>query len=235
MPCFSPKLHKKLDRRASCFAYGCEYVIMEIASQQWEEGTKVKATPDIGSRIRELRERSDLSLRALAEICNVSPNTVSLIERGLTSPCVDTLQRLATGLRVPITALFETEEPPARLVLTRSTDRMQGQCPGMRIEHLASGLADHAFASFSIAMEPGSSTNTTLIEHTGVEWVYCLEGHVLYEVDGCEYRLAPGDTLLFDASLPHRWRNPNATPAHMLLVLDAGGQRAVSVEQHFRI
>jgi transcriptional regulator with XRE-family HTH domain len=198
-------------------------------------GMNVERAPNVGSRIRELRERSDLSLRALAEMCDVSPNTVSLIERNLSSPCVDTLQRLATGLGVPITALFETGEPPARLVLTRSADRMKSRCPGMTIEHLASGLADHAFASFLIALEPGTSTNTTPIEHSGAEWVYCLEGLVEYEVEGRDYSLMPGDDLLFDASLPHRWRNPGPGQAQMLLIFDAGERPDLTVEQHLQI
>jgi transcriptional regulator with XRE-family HTH domain len=195
----------------------------------------VEESSNVGSRIRELREQSELSLRGLAEICDVSPNTVSLIERGLSSPCVDTLQRLATGLGVPISAFFETELPPARIVLTKSVDRMQSRCPGMTIEHLASDLADHALASFLITMEPGAGTDTKPIEHSGIEWVYCLEGLVQYEVKGAEYQLAPGDNLLFDASLPHHWRNPGPEHAQMLLILDAGEPQDLSVEQHLQI
>jgi uncharacterized cupin superfamily protein len=171
-------------------------------------------------------------LRALAEICDVSPNTVSLIERGLTSPSVDTLQRLATGLGVPIVALFETGNEPARLVLTRPAERMHSRSPGMTIEHLAAGLANHAFASFLITLDPGTQTSERPIEHSGAEWVYCLEGLVEYEVAGREYRLAPGDNLLFDASLPHRWQNPGRRQAQILLILDAGDHHDLTVEQH---
>ena len=195
----------------------------------------MERAPDVGLRIRELRERSDLSLRALAEMCHISPNTISLIERGLSSPSVDTLQHLATGLGVPIVTLFEKDGPPARLVMTRSSDRMKSRSPGVTIEHLGSGLAGHAFASFSITMEPGTSTNSTPVEHSGAEWVYCLEGLVEYEVEGREYRLSPGDDLLFDASLPHRWRNAGSTQARMLLILDAGERHDLTVEQHLRV
>jgi uncharacterized cupin superfamily protein len=102
----------------------------------------------------------------------------------------------------------------------------------MSIEHLGSGLADHAFASYLITLEPGTSTSTTPIEHSGAEWVYCLCGLVEYEVDGRAYRLAPGDNLLFDASLPHRWRNPGPDQTEMLLILDAGEPHDLTVEQH---
>jgi transcriptional regulator with XRE-family HTH domain len=179
-----------------------------------------------------LRKQRSLSLRALAEACNISPNTVSLIERGLSSPSVDTLQRLASGLGVPIVAFFETEDTQARLVLSQSISRARSRTPGMTIEHLSSGLADHAFASFLITMEPSTRTRTAPIEHSGAEWVYCLEGLVEYEVEDVEYRLEPGDNLLFDASLPHRWRNPGPMQARMLLILDAGERHDLTVEQH---
>ena len=194
----------------------------------------VEGSLDVGVRVRELREQRSLSLRALAEICSVSPNTVSLIERGLSSPSVDTLQRLAGGLGVSIAAFFETGEPPARLILTPSASRVRSRAPGTMIEHLGSGLADHAFASFLITMEPGTEANTALIQHSGAEWVYCLEGLVAYEVEGREYQLMPGDNLLFDAALPHRWRNPGPAQAQMLLILDAGERRDLTVEQHLR-
>jgi quercetin dioxygenase-like cupin family protein len=105
----------------------------------------------------------------------------------------------------------------------------------MTIEHLASNLADHAFASFLITMDPEASTNMTPVEHSGAEWAYCLQGLVEYEVEGRKYRLAAGDNLLFDASLPHRWRNPGPEQAQMLLILDAGERTDLTVEQHLRI
>jgi quercetin dioxygenase-like cupin family protein len=157
---------------------------------------------------------------------------VSLIERGLSSPSIDTLQRLASGLGVSIAAFFDTGEPPARLVLTPSANRVTSRVRGTTIEYLGSGLAEHAFASFLVTMEPGIKTNAVPIQHSGAEWVYCLEGLVEYEVEGREYRLASGDNLLFDASLPHRWRNPGPAPAKMFLILDAGERHDLTVEQH---
>ena len=194
----------------------------------------VEGSLDVGARVHELRKERNLSLRALAEMCNVSPNTVSLIERGLSSPSIDTLQRLAGGLGVSIAALLETGEPADRVVLTQSASRVQSTASGMTIEHLGSGLSDHAFASFLITMEPRTRTNTVPIQHSGAEWVYCLEGLVEYEVAGREYQLMPDDNLLFDASLPHRWRNPGRKPARMLLILDAGERHDLTVEQHLQ-
>jgi transcriptional regulator with XRE-family HTH domain len=193
-----------------------------------------KKLPDVGARVRVLRERYGLSLRSLAEMCDVSPNTISLIERGLSSPSVNTLQCLATGLGVPITAFFETEEPPARLVLTRSHERIRTKIPGMTMEHLGSGLSNQALASFLVTLEPGAGAGAKPVVHLGEEWVYCLEGAIVYEVEEEQFRLEPGDSLLFEASLPHRWRNPGPLPASIILVLQTEGTSDVAVEEHLR-
>lgn len=191
-----------------------------------------KKQPDVGARLRGLRQKRGLSLRALAEMCNVSPNTISLIERGLSSPCVDTLHCLATGLGVTITAFFETEEPPARIVLTQPHERIRTRCPGMVMEHLGSGLPNQVLMSFLVTLEPGAGAKP--IVHLGEEWVYCLEGAVVYEVGGEQFRLGPGDSLLFEASLPHCWHNPGPLQASVILVLQTGEAKDVAIERHLR-
>ena len=65
-----------------------------------------RAAPDVNSRIanrvRALRAELDLSLVALAERCGVSRSMLSLIERGESSPTAVVLDRIATGLGVPM-------------------------------------------------------------------------------------------------------------------------------------
>ncbi|MCL7453242.1 MAG: cupin domain-containing protein, partial [Anaerolineae bacterium] len=68
--------------------------------------------------------------------------------------------------------------------------------------------------------------------HSGTELAYCLEGEVEYEVSGLPYRLEPGDSLLFRADLPHRWRNPADEPCLFLMIMTASEEREESVNQH---
>jgi len=69
--------------------------------------------------------------------------------------------------------------------------------------------------------------------HTGHEMVYCLSGSVEYLIDGQIYVLGEGDFLIFEAHLPHLWRNVSETNAIILLVLQSSGQTDQSVERHF--
>ena len=63
--------------------------------------------------------------------------------------------------------------------------------------------------------------------------MYCIEGHIAYTVDGETYNLEPGDSLLFEAYLAHRWRNPDKTPSRALIVLCPMDSRENATERHF--
>jgi quercetin dioxygenase-like cupin family protein len=56
---------------------------------------------------------------------------------------------------------------------------------------------------------------------------------VEYEIDGEIYRLEPGDFLLFEADLPHRWGNPGDDEARLLLVLQASTGAQEPAQRHF--
>ena len=56
---------------------------------------------------------------------------------------------------------------------------------------------------------PHSSTGDQAASHSGIEFLILIEGEIIVDVDGKSYRLAAGDSIEFDAQLPHRGRNPN--------------------------
>jgi transcriptional regulator with XRE-family HTH domain len=101
-----------------------------------------QAPPDVASRVRTLREERGLSMRGLAERCGVSPNTISLIERGATSPNVSTLHQLAMALQVPITAFFDQPDAGVQVIVSRPGNRASTGSGSVRLESLGSGLQE---------------------------------------------------------------------------------------------
>ena len=188
--------------------------------------------PDVGQRIRALRHERGLSLRALAALSGLSPNTISLVERGSTSPSVATLHRLATALGTPITALFEDPAEKMKVILTRAGERPRSGSASVTLESLGWGLEEQACDPFVVTLKPGAGSGRRMMIHTGHELVYCVQGGLDYEVAGEHYRLAPGDALLLHADQPHRWRNPNGEPAVFLLIMQATEDRYEPVGQH---
>lgn len=193
-----------------------------------------KEAPDVGLRLRAFRQERGLSLRALAELCDLSPNTISLIERGTSSPSVSTLQRLATALGVPITSFFTEPVERRSVILTRADERARSGSSSVVLESLGYGLEEQACDPFVVTLKEGASSGDKVMIHSGHELVFCLEGELDYEIAGEHHRLKPGDALLFHADLPHRWHNPNTVPAVFLLIMQAAGERHESLDAHLQ-
>src|SRR3954449_6967123 len=98
-----------------------------VSSIEDDLGTGVNAR--VALRVRELRTRRGLSLEGLAARCGVSRSMISLVERGEASPTAVVLEKLATGLDVPLAALFDAPAPAAGPV-SRRGDQPARRGPG---------------------------------------------------------------------------------------------------------
>ena len=187
----------------------------------------------LSSRLRELRQNRQLTIRALADLSGLSVNTLSMIENGKTSPSVSTLQQLARALGVPISAFFTQPIQERRVVHTRRNERPGVNMEGNLLEHLGLQLVRGAVQPVVVTLQPNADSGLHAIVHTGYEFVYCLEGRVLYTIQGQAYLLETGDSLVFESHLSHRWQNLDETAAQILLVMVPTDERDEPVEKHF--
>ena len=171
----------------------------------------------VGQRIRELRTKRELSLRALAELSGLSTNAISLIERGDNSPTVSSLHSLANALGVPITAFFE-QNIDGQVIHTMKNCRPTSETAGVRMENLGSGLPHQQIEPFLMTIEPAGSSTSSQITHAGEELVYVLKGILVCMIKDQEYVLEKGDSLLFLASQPHIYRNKTSKAAQILII-----------------
>jgi transcriptional regulator with XRE-family HTH domain len=188
---------------------------------------------DVGRRLREIRAGRGLSMRVLAEMSGLNINTLSLIENQRTSPSVSTLQQLAQALRVPISAFFETDHGNQQVVHQKSGKRPRVAFRHGSIEDMGAGMSRYGAELYITTLDPNADSGKTPIVHTGREFIYCLEGHIAYTVDSDTYLLEPGDSLLFEAYLPHYWKNMDDTPSSNLLLLCPLDERDRPTERHF--
>lgn len=188
---------------------------------------------EVGRRLREIRMKKGLSIRSLAEQSKLNVNTLSLIENGRTSPSVSTLQVIAQTLQIPIAVFFEISSENNKVIHQRDGQRRHANFAHGQMVNLGSGLGRFGAEPLIITLNPNANSGKTPIVHTGTEFVYCLEGNITYHVDNQAYALKPGDSLMFEAHLPHRWRNEDETPSRMLLVLCPLDERDQPTERHF--
>lgn len=192
-----------------------------------------RQTPNVGANLRTWRQQRGLSIRALAELCGISPNTISLIERGVTSPSVATLHQLAMALQVPITSFFEERGEVERVISSRPGKRAFTGNEDALLENLGSGLEGQLLEPFLVTLQPGADSGRQVMVHKGHEFVYCLQGLLEYEIEGQVFCLTAGESLLFEAPLPHRWRNPGSDKAVFLLIFQTT-RRGESVDRHLQ-
>lgn len=209
--------------------------IIEVMNNPQEDEDEIPAEVQVGRKVREWRYRRNLSLRALADLSGLNINTLSLVENGKSSPSVSTLQQLALALEVPIAVFFKTEPVTKRVVYTPGDQRPKTAVGRTQMENLGKDLNGHAVQPFAIELHPGAGSGDHLIVHTGHEFVYCLEGTVHYQIEDEEYLLKEGDSLVFEAHLPHCWTNTSEKLSRFILVLYPADEREEPGGRHFSI
>jgi transcriptional regulator with XRE-family HTH domain len=172
-----------------------------------EEGGQAVArtVSDIGRRIREAREASGLTLRAISDATGVSTSMLSLVERGRTSPSIGTLVAICDALDIHMATLFSGDDQadavliPAESMVTHS---VKGLTRRIIIDDRQHGLelTEHVYS-------PGTASADAPTHHTGEEIGIVLEGRLAVQVNDTTYELGPGDAVHFSSGSPHRFEN----------------------------
>jgi transcriptional regulator with XRE-family HTH domain len=189
---------------------------------------------DVGRNLRDLRAEQGLSIRSLAELSGLNVNTLSMIENGKSSPSVSTLQQLASALTVPITDFFETDIIKKNVSYQKAGQRLQAAFAHGTLADLGAGLTLHGGQPLLVTLEPKANSGPTPIVHTGHEFVFCLEGRLSYTIEDHIYILNPGDSLLFEAHLPHFWQNIGESTSQSLLIMCPADESDHPTERHFK-
>jgi transcriptional regulator with XRE-family HTH domain len=147
----------------------------------------------------------------------LSINAISQIERGENSPTVSTLHRLAIALDVPITDLFQ-EESRQTTVYVKRDQGLRSQSDGAVMESLGIGLFNQQLEPFRMVIQPGSGNWNDPVAHAGEEFIHCIEGEIEYMIAESVFKLEQGDSLLFDATQMHGYRNRTDKEAVVLMV-----------------
>ncbi|NMC14280.1 MAG: cupin domain-containing protein [Chloroflexi bacterium] len=200
---------------------------------QHDQANRPITSVDIGQRLREIRSERGISIRELARKSKLNVNTVSAIENGKNSPNVETLQQLAFALGIHIAAFFEDNTPNKKIAYYQLNQRPRIAFAHGVLEDLSAGMSARGIEAFLVMLKPHSNSGDNLMVHTGREVIFCLEGQLTYTIEDQVFLLNPGDSLFFEAHLPHRWQNNGATPTRSLLVICPADEQDRPTEQHF--
>jgi len=163
----------------------------------------------IGREVRNFRNKLGIKISDLAAATGISLGMLSKIENGMTSPSLTTLQSLSRALGVPVTSFFRRYEERRSVSFVKSGEGLAIERRGTRNGHQYHLLGYNGDQNARIVVEPYMITLTKesdvfpLFQHSGMEFLYMLEGKVVYRHADKRYTMSAGDSLFFDADAPH--------------------------------
>lgn len=165
----------------------------------------------IGERMAALRAQRRVTLERLAQATGFTKGYLSKIENSRKVPPIGSLARIASALDADISHFFQARGEGSRdaVSVVHRKDRQPvvrgGTAFGYDYASLAHNRRDKRMEPFLFTF-PRRVDKAALFQHDGEEFMFILSGKVEFELDGERYILEEGDSIYFDASLPHKGR-----------------------------
>lgn len=170
------------------------------------------ASLDIGTQVKNLRNRRVMTLKDLSVMTGLSKANLSQIENNLVTPPIATLLKISTALGVSIGHFFQKSGQDSSVVVVRKSDRY-GVAKGPHISHvgyqyepLAYPKVDKNMEPFIVHMEEREASDIVYNNHRGEEFLFVLGGVLEFRCDDTLVTLNEGDSLYFDSGKPHGYR-----------------------------
>ncbi len=178
---------------------------------------------EVGARIRKLRKSLGVTVSELAQSASISAGMLSRIENGYTSGSLSTLQRIAAALNIPIASFFAEVGQKRDATYVKAGQGLGIERRGSSQGHIYQLLGHQLRGEFAvdpylITLDAGSVTHP-VFKHEGVEFIYMLEGVMVYQHGAQDYDLCSGDSLFFDSDTMHGPIELKELPVRFLSVI----------------
>ena len=189
------------------------------SSASGTNGSTATIEVDLGARIRARRLARHETLRELAAKAAVTESFLSQVERGVASPSIASVQRIARALDTSIAELFAADDSAGTVVRVGDRRKIVYQGLGAVDEFLTRGTEGRLQVIFS-TIQPGGGTGDEAYTHdSDEEVVVVLEGSLDLWVGPEHYRLETGDAVTHSSRVAHRNTNPGPGVARVLFCI----------------
>jgi mannose-6-phosphate isomerase-like protein (cupin superfamily) len=135
----------------------------------------------------------------------------------MTSPTIATLQKLADTLNVELSSFFLFSKIEQHVFFSKANKREPIHITEGYFFDLNPGSILPSFKPVEIQVNP-EMTSSKMVKHEGYEFLYCLENELLVMISDLSYLLEKGDSIFFNASLPHHWQNKTHETTKIIMV-----------------
>ncbi|ANN76266.1 helix-turn-helix domain-containing protein [Bordetella flabilis] len=185
----------------------------------------------IATRVRDLRSQHAWSLDVLADRSGVSRSTISLIERGESSPTAIVLDKLATALHVPLASLFEQSSPetsPSPISRADTQAVWKDPASGYVRRHLSAPMpCPTQLVEIHFPAGQRVSYETAMQEPDVVQQLWMMRGTMEVRMGETVWRLAEGDCLTMKLDQPTTFHNPGRAMARYLVALTTVAHKGI--------
>lgn len=175
----------------------------------------------VGEIIHKARKEKRMTLVELSSKSGVALATLSRIENGKMTGTLDSHMRIAQALEISLTDLYRDlglSKKQVEIQAGKAKTDVFIHDKAAAQEVLATKVTNKKMMPVLIKINKGGSTQKEETK-VGVEkFIYVLEGKIEAAIGDENYTLAKGDTLYFDSSIPHRFRNAGSGESRLLAV-----------------
>lgn len=199
------------------------YEVVNSEIEFLEEGSEQSI--NIGKRIREIRQRKEISQAQLAAETGVTASTISQVENNAIGLSLPALLRLVKALNVSVSTLLEEKTTQSSLFLLRGKNRPalsgdnEGRHKGVQSVPVIPAELQGKIESHVVAIAPGARIDGHFSTYKGDEFGFLLSGSVELEMKGRTYTINEGDAVFFTADVPTRWENTSEEDARLLWIM----------------
>lgn len=161
----------------------------------------------IAFNLKRLRNERNLSLGQLAKEAGLSKAMLSDIEKGNSNPTINTIWKIANGLKVPYTKLIDGIDNETTLVQKKDAIEQKGESSAYRIYCYFTTTPTRNFELFYCELDSHCSNKTIGHSEKAQEYIYIIYGELVLDTENGEYTLRQGDSLAFDSSISHTYIN----------------------------
>lgn len=183
---------------------------------------------NLGAKLRQARTKGGMSLEDVSVKSGLSLSFISQIENNKANPSIGSLKKITDALGMQFASLFENqperentyEGEGKQVFLVRASNRKSMKMPGSDVEYyLLSPDLNRKMEFLLTIANPGVDSGKEFFSHYGEECGVVIKGRVEFSIAGKSYLMEQGDSIYFDSSVPHSWRNLGNVNAELIWVI----------------
>lgn len=173
----------------------------------------------LAKNLKAHRDQKKLSLDRVAEMTGVSKTMLGQIERGESNPTINTVWKIANGLKISFTTLINEPQPETVVVTKNEIQPLLEDNGKYRLYPFFPFEDGRRFEVYSVEIEKGGYLSAESHPEGTEEFITVFDGELTIRINNEEFTVKSGDSIRFKADRPHIYHNSGTTTTRLSMVV----------------